>query len=67
MDERVRRQWAASEATALAWGGISAVARATGISRTTIRAGVRELQERRAGAPRRRRRGYVVRAAGASR
>jgi transposase-like protein len=46
MDERVRRQWAASEAMSLAWGGISAVAQGTGMSRSTIRAGVRELQER---------------------
>jgi hypothetical protein len=46
MDERVRRQWAASEATALSWGGISAVAEATGMSRTTIRVGMRELPER---------------------
>ena len=46
MDERVRRQWAASEATALSWGGISAVAEATGMSRTTIRVGMRELRER---------------------
>ena len=46
MDERVRRQWAASEALALARGGISAVARATGLSRNTIRVGVRELKER---------------------
>jgi hypothetical protein len=44
MDERVRRQWAATEALELAWGGVSAVAQATGMSRTTITAGVRELQ-----------------------
>jgi hypothetical protein len=46
MDERVRRQWAASEARSLSWGGISAVAEATGLSRTTIRTGIRELRER---------------------
>jgi hypothetical protein len=46
MDERVRRQWAAAEAVSLSWGGVSAVARATGMSRTTIRAGIRELRER---------------------
>jgi hypothetical protein len=46
MDERVRRQWAASEAMSLAWGGISAVAMGTGMSRSTIRAGIRELRER---------------------
>lgn len=46
MNERVRRQWAASEAISLAWGGISAVAAGTGMSRSTIRAGIRELRER---------------------
>jgi hypothetical protein len=46
MDERVRRQWAATEAVALARGGISIVARATGLSRTTIRLGIGELKER---------------------
>ena len=43
MDERMRRQWAAAEAMELAWGGVSGVAKATGISRTTILAGIREL------------------------
>ena len=46
MDERVRRQWAAAEAMALGWGGIEMVALATGISRTTIGAGMRELRAR---------------------
>ena len=46
MNERVRRHWAASEATSLARGGISAVARATGMSRNTIRVGMAELKER---------------------
>jgi len=32
MDERVLRRWAASEALALGWGGITAVAEATGLS-----------------------------------
>src|SRR5437016_14472483 len=44
MDERMRRQWAATEAMEHGWGGISHVANATGISRTTILAGVRELR-----------------------
>src|SRR5271156_1638595 len=44
MDERMRRQWAAAEAMELAWGGVSCVSRATGISRTTILAGIRELR-----------------------
>ena len=46
MDERVRRQWAASEALALGWGGVSTVAAATGMSRNTIDAGIRELRLR---------------------
>jgi transposase len=46
MDERVRRQWAASEAMALGWGGIEMVALATGMSRTTIGTGMRELRAR---------------------
>ncbi|HZY59475.1 MAG TPA: ISAzo13 family transposase [Candidatus Binataceae bacterium] len=44
MTERVRRQWAASEALALPRGGITVVAKATGLSRTTIWAGIRELR-----------------------
>jgi hypothetical protein len=43
MDERLRRQWAATEARDLGWGGITAVAQATGMSRTTITAGLGEL------------------------
>jgi len=46
MNEQVRRIWAASEARSLAWGGISLVAMATGMSRTTIRVGMRELLAR---------------------
>jgi hypothetical protein len=44
MDERRRRQWAAAEARELGWGGVTAVALATGLSRTTITAGIRELE-----------------------
>jgi len=44
MDERMRRQWAAAEARDLGWGGVSAVAQATGLSRTTITAGLAELK-----------------------
>ena len=44
MDERLRRQWAAAEARELGRGGVTAVACATGLSRTTITAGVRELE-----------------------
>ena len=42
MDEKLRRRWAASEALALGWGGISAVAEATGLSQNTIRMGIAE-------------------------
>ena len=44
LDERRRRQWAAAEARDVGWGGVSLVARATGLSRPTIIAGLRELQ-----------------------
>ncbi len=44
MDERMRRHWAAAEAKELAWGGTAAVAQATGLSRTTILAGIRDLE-----------------------
>jgi len=42
--ERSRRLWAASEARALGHGGIALVERATGISRSTIQRGLRELE-----------------------
>jgi hypothetical protein len=45
MDERMRRQWSASEAIEMGRGGVSCVAKATGMSRTTILAGVRELKD----------------------
>lgn len=44
MNEKLKRRWAACEAMAIGRGGISAVARATGISRTTIRKGVQEIE-----------------------
>ena len=44
LDERRRRLWAAAEARSHGRGGIAAVARATGISENTIRAGLRELR-----------------------
>src|SRR5260221_5109505 len=46
LNERTRRLVAASEAVAMGWGGISAVSRATGISRKAISHGIKELQER---------------------
>jgi Rhodopirellula transposase DDE domain len=42
MDEKLRRRWAATEALALGWGGISAVAEATGLSLNTVRMGIAE-------------------------
>ncbi len=42
-DERTRRLWAAAQARAAGFGGIAAVARATGISQATVRRGLREL------------------------
>ena len=42
-NERERRLWAAVEASQLGRGGISMVARATGLSRTTIYQGLEEL------------------------
>src|SRR5437870_10680874 len=64
LDERARRRWGAAEARSLGWGGIQAVAAATGLSDRTIRNGIKELddpnappsnQQRRAGGGRRRR------------
>ena len=43
MNERSRRQWAASEAREFGYGGTSLVAKATGLARPTIMAGLREL------------------------
>jgi hypothetical protein len=44
MDERLTRLWAGAEADALGEGGIAIVEEATGMSRTTIRAGRDELR-----------------------
>lgn len=44
LDESALRLWAAVEARGLGRGGVSAVAKATGISRTTIYAGLAELE-----------------------
>ncbi len=44
LDERRRRQWAAAEARDLGHGGVSVVARATGLARSTIYAGLRDLR-----------------------
>ena len=45
LNERARRLVAASEAMALGWGGVSAVSRASGLSRKAISHGIKELQE----------------------
>jgi DNA-binding phage protein len=44
LDERERRLLAATEARAAGYGGIAAVARATGIAVSTIGRGLRELR-----------------------
>lgn len=43
LDERARRIVAAAEALSLGLGGLSIVARATGLARSTIRRGIRDL------------------------
>lgn len=63
LDERGRRRWAAMEAHSLGWGGVTAVALATGLSDRTIRNGIAEIcgsdelgeRQRRPGAGRKRR------------
>lgn len=44
-DEKSRRLWAAAEALSAGRGGIASVHRATGISRSTIYQGIRELED----------------------
>ena len=63
LDERGRRRWAAMETHSIGWGGVAAVAMATGLSDRTIRNGVIEInqpdelgdRQRRSGAGRKRR------------
>lgn len=45
MDEQFRRRWAGCEALAIGRGGVSAVARATGLSRNTVMRGIKEVRE----------------------
>ena len=45
VDERARRLFGGAEALAIGYGGVSAVARATGMSRETVSAGLREVRE----------------------
>ena len=44
LNEKSRRVWGAIEAQALGYGGISAVSRASGMNRNTIKAGFRDLE-----------------------
>ena len=44
LNERQRRLWAASEALSFGYGGISTVARATGLSRITITRGIKDIE-----------------------
>jgi hypothetical protein len=46
LDERGRRLFAAAESRAAGFGGVSAVARATGVARSTIGRGLKELETR---------------------
>ena len=46
LDERTRRLWAAAESAAIGRGGISLVARASGVSRRAIQAGLSELKQK---------------------
>jgi hypothetical protein len=46
LDERARRIWAATEARALGHGGVVLVSRATGIARSTIARGLKEIEAR---------------------
>ena len=45
LTERARRRWAAAEARSIGRGGVSQVSIATGLSRTTIHVGLRELDK----------------------
>ncbi len=45
LNERLRRLWTAAEAKSIGRGGITIVSRATGVAHTTIRRGIRELQQ----------------------
>ena len=44
MDERARRLWAGAEADVMGWGGIAAVARATGLAISTVTLGRTEVR-----------------------
>jgi hypothetical protein len=42
-DERMRRLWAASEVRAAGWGGLAAVSDITGLARSTINRGLKDI------------------------
>ena len=44
LDEATLRLWAAAEAQSLGHGGVSTLAKAAGISRTTVYAGIAEIE-----------------------
>jgi hypothetical protein len=44
LNERQKRRWAATEALGIGWGGITKVSNLTGLSRTTISRGIREIE-----------------------
>jgi hypothetical protein len=50
LNERSRRCWAATEAKALGWGGMSLVCEATGMDLKTVRVGLREINHPTTGA-----------------
>ena len=51
LDERLRRVVAAAEARVIGYGGVTAVAKATGVSRRAIHEGLKELKAPRRAAP----------------
>ena len=46
LNEKARRIWAATKAQAIGRGGVNEVARATGLSRTTIYQAIHELNQK---------------------
>ncbi len=46
LNERTRRIWAASEAKMLGYGGVSILSEVTGLSRTTVHAGLNDLNKK---------------------
>jgi transposase len=46
MDEKLKRQWAATEAKVIGHGGIALVSRATGIDKNTIKSGITEITKK---------------------